>query len=35
MNLYNNFKAVIKSLGMQALTHPLFYNSKVAIRFNV
>ena len=35
MNLYNNFNVVIKSLGMQTLTHPLFYNSKVAIRFNI
>ena len=35
MILYNNFNVVIKSLGMQTLTHPLFYNSKVAIRFNI
>ena len=35
MELYNNFDSVIKSLGMQTLTHPLFYNSKVAIRFNI
>ena len=35
MNLYNTFEKVIKSFGMQAITHPLFYNSKVAIRFNI
>ena len=35
MNLYNTFAKVIKSFGMQAITHPLFYNSKVAIRFNI
>ena len=35
MNLYNKFNTVINSLGMQTLTHPLFYNSKVAIRFNI
>lgn len=35
MNLYNKFNTVIKSLGMQTLTHPLFYNSKIAIRFNI
>lgn len=35
MNLYNTFETVIHSLGMQALTHPLFYNTKVAVRFNI
>ena len=35
MSLYNAFETVIKSLGMQTITHPLFYNSKVAIRFNI
>ena len=35
MSLYNTFDTVIKSLGMQTVTHPLFYNSKVAIRFNI
>ena len=35
MTIYNAFNNVIKSLGMQTLTHPLFYNSKVAIRFNI
>ena len=35
MNLYNTFEKVIKSFGMQTITHPLFYNSKVAIRFNI
>jgi len=35
MKLYNTFDNVIKSLGMKVLTHPLFYNSKVSIRFNI
>ena len=35
MSLYNVFESVIQSFGMQNLTHPLFYNSKVAIRFNI
>ena len=35
MNLYNAFETVIQSFGMQTLLHPLFYNSKVAIRFNI
>ena len=35
MVIYNVFNNVIKSLGMQTLTHPIFYNSKVAIRFNI
>ena len=35
MSLYNAFETVIKSLGMQTVTHPLFYNSKIAIRFNI
>lgn len=35
MTLYNKFNAVIQSFGMQYLAHPLFYNSKVAIRFNI
>lgn len=35
MSLYNAFETVIKSFGMQTITHPLFYNSKVAIRFNI
>lgn len=35
MKLYDAFDSIIKSFGMQTLTHPLFYNSKVAIRFNI
>ena len=35
MNIYNTFKNVIKAFGMQALEHPLFYNSRIAIRFNI
>ncbi len=29
------FETVIKSFGIQNLTHPLLYNSKIAIRFNI
>lgn len=33
--LYNSFESVVKSFGMTTLTHPLFCNSKVALRFNI
>ena len=35
MSLYASFKKVITSLGMDELTHPIFYNSPIGIRFNI
>lgn len=35
MSIYESFKNVIASLGMEELTHPIFYNSPIGIRFNI
>ena len=35
MSIYDSFKKVISSLGMEQLTHPIFYNSPIGIRFNI
>lgn len=35
MSIYESFKKVIASLGMEELTHPIFYNSLIGIRFNI
>ena len=35
MSIYESFKKVIASLGMEQLTHPIFYNSPIGIRFNI
>lgn len=35
MALYESFKKVITSLEMEELTHPIFYNSPIGIRFNI
>ena len=35
MSIYESFKKVIASLGMEELTHPIFYNSPIGIRFNI
>ncbi len=35
LSIYTDFENVLKSLGMDEITHPLFYNSKVGIRFNI
>ena len=35
MSIYNSFKKVIASLEMEELTHPIFYNSPIGIRFNI
>ena len=35
MSIYESFKKVIASLGMEKLTHPIFYNSPIGIRFNI
>ena len=35
MSIYESFKKVIASLEMEELTHPIFYNSPIGIRFNI
>lgn len=35
MALYESFRNVILSLGMSELTHPIFYNSTIGLRFNI
>jgi len=35
MSIYESFEKVIASLGMAELTHPIFYNSPIGIRFNI
>lgn len=35
MSIYESFKKVIASLGMEEPTHPIFYNSPIGIRFNI
>ena len=35
MSIYESFKKVIASLGMEQLTHPIFHNSPIGIRFNI
>ena len=35
MSIYESFKKVIASLEMEELTHPIFYNSPISIRFNI
>ena len=35
MALYESFQKVVNSLGMKELTHPVFYNSPIGIRFNI
>lgn len=35
MSLLESFQDVLLSFGMKEITHPLFYNSKIAIRFNI
>ncbi len=35
MSIYESFKKVIVSLEMEELTHPIFYNSPIGIRFNI
>ncbi len=35
MSIYLAFENVLKALGVAAVNHPLFYNSKVGIRFNI
>ena len=35
MPIYESFKKVIASLGMEELTHPIFYNTPIGIRFNI
>ena len=35
MSLYDSFQSVVSSLGMEEITHPIFYNSQVGIRFNI
>lgn len=35
MSLFEAFQNVLQSFGMENVTHPLFYNSKIAIRFNI
>ena len=35
MTIYESFKKGIVALGMAELTHPIFYNSPIGIRFNI
>ncbi len=35
MSIFESFKKVIASLGMEQLTHSIFYNSPIGIRFNI
>ena len=35
MSLLGSFQDVLLSFGMKEIKHPLFYNSKIAIRFNI
>ena len=35
MSLYESFQNVISSFGMKELTHPIFYNCPIGIRFNI
>ena len=35
MTLYESFQNVISSFGMKELTHPIFYNCSIGIRFNI
>lgn len=35
LSLYALFEGVLQSLGMQCVTHPLFYNAKFALRFDI
>ena len=35
MSIYESFKKVIASLGMEEPTHPIFYNSPIGIRFDI
>lgn len=35
MSLYDSFQSVVSSLGMEKITHPIFYNSQIGIRFNI
>ena len=35
MSLYESFQSVISSFGMKELTHPIFYNCPIGIRFNI
>lgn len=35
MSLFTSFKKVIASFGMEKITKPVFYNSEIAIRFNI
>lgn len=35
MSLLKSFQDVLLSFGLKEITHPLFYNSKIAIRFNI
>lgn len=35
MSLYESFQNVIFSLGMKEITHPIFYNCSIGIRFNI
>ncbi len=33
--LFESFQRVLHSFGMEGITHPLFYNSKIGLRFNI
>lgn len=35
MSLYLAFQKVISSFGMEDVTHPIFYNTPIGIRFNI
>lgn len=35
MSIYESFKKGMAALGMAELTHPIFYNSPIGIRFNI
>lgn len=35
MSFFTKFKKVISSFGMEEIIKPVFYNSKIAIRFNI
>lgn len=35
MSLFESFQNILRSFGMEKIIHPLFYHSKIALRFNI
>lgn len=35
MSLFESFQNVLRAFGMEKITHPLFYNAKIALRFDI